>query len=119
MDDCVFCKIVKGELDSEKVYEDDLVLAFLDIKKVSEEHTLIIPKKHYENIYDIPDKELQRIILITKKLAKKYKQEKGINQINLLNSNGKEAQQSVFHFHMHLVPRQKNDKLNLWFSDES
>lgn len=111
MEDCIFCKIVNGEAKSWKVYEDDLIMAFFDISVASEGHTLIIPKKHYENIYDIPEKEICELIKVVKKLAIKYKLK--INNIQILHSSGKEAQQDVFHFHFHLVPRRKDDDLDL------
>ncbi|MDI6691471.1 MAG: HIT domain-containing protein [Candidatus Bathyarchaeota archaeon] len=97
------------------MYEDELVKAFLDINPASEGHALIIPKKHHETIYEIPDKELKRIIIVAKKLAKLYKRVLAAKAINLLQASGSEAQQDVFHFHMHLVPRHERDGLNLWY----
>ena len=114
MKECVFCKIIKGELKASKKYEDELVIAFLDANPVSKNHTLIVPKKHYENIYDTPKKYLQRIITVAKKLAKEYKKKQGIENINLLHASGEYAEQSVFHYHMHLIPRKENDGLRLW-----
>ncbi len=114
-EDCVFCRIVKGIDPSWTIYEDNLVKAFLDINPASEGHTLIIPKKHYETIYTIPDKELKRIIVVAKKIAKIYKKALQVNAVNILHASGKEAQQDVFHFHIHLVPRRENDGLNLWY----
>ena len=113
--ECVFCRIVKGIEPSWTVYEDDLVKAFLDINPASEGHTLIVPKEHYETIYTIPDRELKRIIVVAKKLAKVYRKALRVNAINILHASGREAQQDVFHFHIHLVPRRKNDGLNLWY----
>jgi len=113
--DCVFCRIVKGIEPSWTVYEDDLVKAFFDINPASEGHTLIIPKEHYETIYTIPDRELERIITVAKKLAEVYRKALQVNAINILHASGREAQQDVFHFHIHLVPRRKNDGLNLWY----
>ena len=109
MSDCIFCKIVAGEAQSWKVYENDSVYAFLDIHPVSEYHTLIIPKKHYENIFDIPEKELTEVILVVKKLAGLYHRQLGINHLQIINSSGAEAQQHVFHIHFHIVPRQRGD----------
>jgi histidine triad (HIT) family protein len=114
MENCIFCKIVKGEIPASKVYEDKEVLAFLDINPISEGHTLVIPKKHYENIYDLPLNELNKITEVIKKIVKKYKDKLNINELNILNSNGKNAQQDVPHFHIHLVPRKQSDGLNLW-----
>jgi len=117
-EDCVFCRIAKGIEPSWTVYEDDLVKAFLDINPASEGHTLIIPKKHYETIYTIPDETLKRIIVIAKRIAKVYRKALRVNAVNILHASGKEAQQDVFHFHIHLVPRRKNDGLNLWYESK-
>jgi len=112
---CKFCRIVKGLEPSWTVYEDELVMAFLDINPASRGHTLIIPKKHYENIYDISEKELKRVIVIAKRLAGVYREALGASGVNILHASGRDAQQDVFHFHIHLVPRYKNDELNLWY----
>ena len=109
MEDCIFCKIGKGEEKSWKVYEDENVYAFLDIYPASRYHTLIIPKKHYKNIFDVPMKELQQVISIVKKLSVLYKEKLGIENVQIINSSGAEAQQDVFHVHFHIVPRKKGD----------
>ena len=80
--------------------------------------TVIIPKKHYENIYDIPENILQRIVVVAKNLAKAYVSALNAKGVNVLHASGKEAQQSVFHFHIHLVPRHPNDGLNLWYKSQ-
>ncbi|MFA5333950.1 MAG: HIT family protein [Candidatus Nanoarchaeia archaeon] len=116
MSECIFCKITNKEIKSNIVFEDDLVVAFLDSNPVSKNHTLIVPKKHYENLFDIPNKELERIIVVAKELALKYKKKLRVNDVNLLNASGKNAQQSVFHFHLHLVPRFEKDGLTLWLN---
>jgi len=79
---------------------------------------LVIPKKHYENIYEIPENVLEKIIIVTKKLAIIYKKALNVKAVNVLHSSGKEAQQDIFHFHIHLVPRYENDKLNLWYQSQ-
>jgi len=114
MKNCIFCKIIKGEAESKKVYEDDLVMAFLPKEPVTEQHILLVPKKHYENIFDIPYNYLKRIAKVLKVLSERIKKETGAKGINILHASGKDAQQSVFHFHFHLVPRFPNDKLDLW-----
>lgn len=106
---CVFCKIVDGSIPSYKIYEDNDVLAFLDISQVTRGHTLVIPKKHFENIFEL-DPEIakilfEKVILISKIL----KESLNINDLNLLNNNGKLAYQSVNHYHIHLLPRYEND----------
>jgi histidine triad (HIT) family protein len=107
--DCIFCKIAKGEISSNKVYEDESVFAFLDINPVSAGHTLVIPKKHYENIYDIPEEILEKITIVAKRLVLIYRDKFEIESVNILNSNGSAAQQDVFHYHMHIIPRKKGD----------
>jgi len=113
MSDCIFCKIVKGEAKSWKVYENEAVYAFLDIHPVNEYHTLVIPKKHYENIFDIPEKELIEVITAVKELVDLYHRKLGIRNVQIINSSGSEAQQSVFHMHFHIVPRRKGDNQNV------
>ena len=117
MNDCIFCKIIKGEIQSQKIYEDEDTYAFLDINPSTKGHALVIPKKHYENTLETPDEELSKIIKTTKALAKQIKQKLNADGINIMNANGKQAQQSVFHMHFHIVPRYKNDGLNMWFHE--
>lgn len=114
MDSCIFCKIVKKELSSYKVYEDENTLAFLDIYPVIEGHTLIIPKKHFENILDIEDEELNNVMKATKKVAELVKKKLNADAINVLHASGVEAGQTVFHIHFHVVPRFKNDGVQMW-----
>jgi histidine triad (HIT) family protein len=109
MDDCIFCKILRGEIKSWKVYEDERVYAFLDINPVSRYHTLVIPKGHYENIFDVPEDELLEVMAAVKRLAVRYKNILGIENVQVINSSGREAQQDVFHLHFHLVPRKAGD----------
>ena len=111
MEDCIFCKIVKGEANSWKVWENEDVYAFLDIYPVSRYHTLIIPKKHYVNIFDIPERELKDVIAVVRKISKMYESKLGIKNLQIMSSNGREGQQDVFHSHFHIVPRQKGNGL--------
>ena len=113
MNECVFCKIVTGDIKSWTVYEDDFVKSFFDVNPVSLGHTLVIPKKHFENLYDIPEDELCRIVSVARKLAHVYKKVLEINDVQILHSSGKNAQQDVPHFHIHLVPRKKGDGIDL------
>ncbi|WP_423792592.1 HIT family protein [Methanocaldococcus indicus] len=101
---CIFCKIVNGEIPAKVVYEDDYVLAFLDINPRSKGHTLVIPKKHYEKFEDIPDEELQKLILGVKKTLNILKK-LGFSDYNIVNNNGKLAGQEVNHVHFHIIPR--------------
>ncbi|TSC94138.1 MAG: Hit-like protein involved in cell-cycle regulation [Parcubacteria group bacterium Licking1014_1] len=107
--DCIFCRIAKGEIDSAKIWEDEKILAFLDINPLTRGHCLIIPKEHFENIFDLDKDILKEIIVIAKEISEKMKRSLGAKGVNLLNSNGKEAEQLVFHFHLHIVPRYEND----------
>lgn len=113
MNSCIFCKIVKGEAKSWKVYETEDVYAFLDIHPASKYHTLVIPKKHYTNIFDIPEKELKAIISVVKKVSKLYEEKLGIHNIQIISNSGAEAQQEVFHLHFHIVPRKSGDGQNI------
>ena len=109
MTDCIFCKIGQGEITSWKVYENEGVLAFLDVNPVNEYHTLVIPKNHYENIFDIPEDELKEVMAVIKKLVTLFNSKLGIRNVQIINSSGSEAQQDVFHIHFHIVPRKLND----------
>jgi len=113
MDSCIFCKIVKGEAKSWKVYETEHAYAFLDIRPASRYHTLVIPKKHYVNIFDIPEEELTEVIKVVKKVSKLYEEKLGIRNIQIISNSGAEAQQEVFHSHFHIVPREIGDGQNL------
>src|SRR3989344_1823292 len=114
MNECIFCKIVKGEIPSSKIYENDKVLAFLDIGPVNKGHTLVIPKEHYTNIYDIPEDILKEVVTAAKKISKAIK--KGVNAdgININQSNDSSAGQVVMHIHFHIIPRFRDDGLKLW-----
>ena len=112
--DCVFCKIVNKELPCYKVYEDDFVLAFLDVNPVVIGHTLIIPKKHYENIFDIDSEVFQRIAEVSRVIAKKMVDNlDDVCGVNLFQSNGKVAEQVVMHSHLHLIPRRESDSFRI------
>ncbi|MFW6025253.1 MAG: HIT family protein [Candidatus Woesearchaeota archaeon] len=119
MKDCIFCKILNEEIDSLDLYEDDLVKAFLDVNPKSNGHLLVVPKKHYENIFKTPDKVLKRINVVCKKMALLCKEKLNCKGVNIINASGKEAQQSVFHIHYHVLPRYKNDGIDLSFHGDS
>ena len=105
MEDCIFCKIVKGEMPCFKVYEDDKVLAFEDINPISEGHTLIIPKKHATDLWNITEEDLIAIQLAAKKIIKGIKEALQPTGVAILQLNGKGANQVVMHYHLHLIPR--------------
>lgn len=116
MTECIFCKIIAGKLPSNKIYENENVLAIAPLKDgiIAKGHMLIIPKKHYANIYDIPKEELHHIIDAVKTISQRLKEKFNAEGINILHASGKVAQQSCFHFHIHLIPRYKDDGLNTW-----
>ena len=117
---CVFCEIIKGNIPSKKIYEDDKVLAILDISQATKLHTLVMPKEHYENIFDIDSDTLAHLIKVVKGIANHYEEmNPEILGINLLNNNNEAAGQSVMHYHMHILPRYKNDNLKIEFTDNS
>lgn len=104
-ENCIFCKIIDGEIPSAKIYEDDYVYAFLDISQVTKGHTLIIPKTHTKNIYETPDDVASEFFARVPKIANAIKAAYNPIGMNLLNNNEKPADQSVFHLHIHLIPR--------------
>ncbi len=108
---CIFCKIINGEIPSYKVYEDEVCIAILDISQATYGHTLVIPKNHYTNIFDIDDDVLGHIGNVASKLAKKYQQVLKLEGLNLINNNGAIAGQVVNHYHLHIVPRYEDDNL--------
>lgn len=105
MSDCIFCKIINGDIPSSKVYEDEHVMAFLDISQVTKGHTLVIPKIHKENVYELTPEIAAQVFETVPKIARAIKQEYNPIGMNVLNNNGEHAGQSVFHFHIHLLPR--------------
>ncbi len=109
MADCIFCQIAAGKVPSKKTYEDSKVLAFLDINPVTEGHTLVVPKTHYETISQVPDSELGVIFGVVKKLATNLKVKLGADGLNIIQNNGKAAGQEIPHFHVHIIPRKIND----------
>ncbi|QIW24350.1 HIT family protein [Sulfolobus sp. S-194] len=108
VDNCIFCKIAKGEIKSQKVYEDQEIIAFLDINPVNKGHVLVVPKDHYETIFDIPKEKLSKVIEVVQKVAIALRK-MGADGINIISNNGKAAEQHIFHLHIHVIPRYFND----------
>jgi len=106
---CLFCNIVEGSVPSKKVYEDDCVLAFLDISQAGYGHTLVVPKKHYRNIYDVEEETLAHLIKVVKKLAIEITEKVGADGCNIVSNNNEAAQQAIMHLHFHIIPRFKGD----------
>lgn len=105
MSDCIFCKIVNGEIPSAKVFENEHIVAFLDISQVTKGHTLVIPKVHKENVYELTPEIAGQIFEVVPKIANALNATYNPIGMNLVNNNGEKAGQSVFHFHLHLLPR--------------
>jgi histidine triad (HIT) family protein len=105
MTECIFCKIVRGEIPCFKVYEDERVLAFADINPISEGHTLLIPKAHAENLWEIPEADLSAVHLAARKVAHAIRTALHPTGVAALQLNGKGADQVVMHYHLHLIPR--------------
>ena len=114
MKDCIFCEIVKGNIPCFKIYEDENVLAFLDAANDIYGHTLLVSKKHYENVVDCPERTLGKIMASVKKIATHYVKDLGFTGVNILNNSGKSAEQSVMHIHFHILPRRDDDKFKIW-----
>ena len=114
MNSCIFCKIVKGEIPSAKVYEDKNVLSFLDIGPVSKGHALVIAKEHYETAMDLPDQLLAELVVAAKKVSKAVMDATGAGGINLALANHDIAGQTVPHAHFHVIPRHTGDGLKHW-----
>lgn len=110
MQDCIFCKIVRGEAPSFKVYEDDRVLAFGDINPISEGHTLIIPKRHARDIWEISGEDLAAVHLASRKVAHAIKRALNVTGVAFLQLNGRSANQVVMHYHLHLMPRKEKSQ---------
>ncbi|MFA5318200.1 MAG: HIT family protein [Patescibacteria group bacterium] len=117
--DCIFCKIIKGELPSYKIYEDDKVLVFLDINPINKGHALVVPKEHYESILETPDDLVQHIAVAVKKISKAVMGATGAHACNIGINNGAESGQIVFHTHWHIMPRFKGDGYELWKGKDS
>ena len=111
---CVFCKIVNGELPSLKVYEDENTMIFMDIAKDVDGHMVAIPKKHVKNILDCDEATLQQLMFAAKKVSCHCVDQCGYDGVNLLNASDESAGQSVPHFHIHIIPRKKDDGLDTW-----
>jgi len=119
MDECLFCKIAKGKIPSKKIFENEKVFAFLDIKPITKGHTLVIPKNHSVNIEDIDEADLQECMKVVKQLAPKIMKALGADGFNLGNNNHKAAGQAVMHTHFHIIPRFKGDGLSNWENKET
>ena len=110
---CIFCKIASGEIPSATLYEDYEFRVILDLNPAAKGHALVLPKEHYANLFEIPEDVLGRAAGVAKKVAAKLREGLHASGLNLLQNNGTSAGQTVFHFHMHLIPRYDNDALGI------
>lgn len=113
LEDCIFCKIANGEIPSNTVYEDDLFRVILDISPAAKGHTLILTKDHYANIMEIDEQVAAKALVLAKKIATAVKKATNADGVNILQNNGEAAGQTVFHFHMHIIPRFNDDQVGL------
>jgi histidine triad (HIT) family protein len=111
--DCLFCKIVAGEIPATIVAEDERTIAFMDINPATRGHALVVPRAHARDVHAIDIEDLKAVAAAAQQLAAKAVQRLGADGVNLLNSNGAAAWQTVFHFHMHVIPRYEDDPLQL------
>lgn len=109
---CPFCKIVDGELPSSRIYEDETTIAFLDTRPQNDGHTLVIPKKHYEYIYDVPDEEVAHLHKVAKRVACAVRRGMNSEGISITQHNESAAGQDVFHVHVHVIPRYEGQRLH-------
>lgn len=112
-DDCIFCKIANGEIPANALYEDDLVKVIFDLSPASEGHVLILPKSHYDDVYSLDDDTAAHIFKVAVKIANAMKKSLNIDGLNIVQNNGEAAGQTVFHFHMHIIPRYTDDTVNI------
>jgi histidine triad (HIT) family protein len=112
-EDCLFCKIVAGELPAEVVQEDEHTIAFMDINPWTRGHALVIPRNHSRDLLDVPEEDLARTMSAAKRLAGRMTDRIGADGVNLLHACGSAAWQTVFHFHVHVIPRYEDDPLQL------
>ena len=111
MENCLFCKIIKGDIPCYKIYEDEYTLAFLDIAKDVDGHTLVIPKVHCSSILDSEEDVLNKVMHTVKLISNHYVEKCGFSGVNILNNNGEAAEQSIHHLHFHIIPRMENDNI--------
>lgn len=119
MEECVFCRVADGDIPSATLYENEEFRVILDVAPAGKGHALILPKQHYKDLYEIPDEVVQRAIVLAKKMITVMTEALECDGFNLIQNNGAAAGQTVFHFHIHLIPRYRDDGLKLnWVPGE-
>lgn len=112
--ECIFCKIIRGESSAQKIYETGDALAFLDVNPITDGHTLVIPKEHYRDIFQIPVPVLEKTMEAAKKIAEGAQKALNAGGVNILHNSGSVAQQEISHFHIHVIPRYRKDQINIF-----
>jgi histidine triad (HIT) family protein len=118
-EECIFCKVLAGEIPSERIYDDEHAIAVMDINPWTRGHAVVFPRKHAENLFEIDDDELGHVAVAAKRVAAKMRATLDLDGINLLQSNGRAAWQTIFHLHFHVIPRYDDDPLRLpWIPEQ-
>ena len=118
-ENCIFCKIAAGEIPSATLYEDDDFRVIFDASPATKGHVLILPKEHAANVFELSEETASKVFVLAKKIATVLKEVTGCEGVNILQNNGEIAGQTVFHFHMHIIPRYKGDTANIkWVQNE-
>ena len=114
-DDCIFCKLANGDIPTNSIYEDDVVKVIFDASPAAPGHILILPKNHFDDVYSMDDETAAHVFKVAVKLSKAYRKALDFDGLNIVQNNGEAAGQTVFHFHMHLIPRYEGDNQHiLW-----
>lgn len=118
-EDCIFCKIANGEIPSATVYEDEWFRGILDIAPAAKGHVILLPKNHAANLFELPEEEAGKVLPVVKKIAASVAKVTGCPGVNILQNNGEVAGQTVFHYHVHILPRREGDTVNIkWKAGE-
>jgi histidine triad (HIT) family protein len=112
-EDCIFCKVLAGEIPGERIYEDEHAVAVMDINPWTRGHAVVFPRKHAADLFEIEDGELEHVAVAAKRVAAKMRATLNCDGVNLLQSNGKAAWQTIFHLHVHVIPRYEGDPMQL------
>ena len=112
-DDCIFCKLANGDIPTNSIYEDDVVKVIFDASPAAPGHILILPKNHFDDVYSMDDETAAHVFKVAVKLSKAYRKALDFDGLNIVQNNGEAAGQTVFHFHMHIIPRHNDDTVNV------
>ena len=118
-DNCIFCKLANGVIPTNSIYEDENFNVILDMSPATKGHALILPKEHYKNLYELPEDTAADVMKLAKKMAAKMTEKLNADGFNLVQNNNEVAGQTVFHFHMHLIPRYENDAQKIGWTPTS